>query len=740
MPSVYLDRLLKYINWLIAVALVAALAIAYWYAYRPLPKTSGSIATQVNGNVTVTRDSLGVPHIAAETIEDALFAQGYVTAQDRLWQMDSLRRLVSGQLSEIVGPGALESDREARNLRLRHLAENAALKMPPPDRAALAAYVRGVNAFIETHRNNLPLEFTLLGYQPLPWTVADCALVGFQMFRTLTTTWRDEILKLNLLSGGDKDKVSFLFPLRTGSEAQPGSNAWAIAGRLTASGKPILANDMHLEFSLPGIWYMAHLQAPGWNVSGVTLPGTPGIIVGHNDRIAWGITNLHYDVQDLYRERLDTRSGQYLFQGRAQPLRAEREVILVKGGKPVEHTVLSTHHGPLLGATGTERMSLRWVAAESGFFQYPILDINHARNWQEFTAAIERFPGPGSNFVYADVDGNIGYHAAGKLPIRKGFAGDLPVDGTSGEFEWQGYIPFDQLPSAFNPPSGMIVTANQNPFPTDYPYTVNGNFASHFRSTQIRQRLSSRTGWQPQEMLAIQKDVYSDFAHYLARSVVTAYEKRKPANPALTDAIRLLRGWNGQMEHSQSAPLIATLAYQHLRRAVVESASKASSNYDLQMAPAVLEKLLRTRPAGWFADYDEALLSSFADAVDEGRRIQGPDLDKWKYGKYAELTISHPVVNQLPLVGKYFNIGPVPMSGSSTTVKQTTRRLGPSMRMVADLSDWDRSLLNVIIGQSGQILSSHYRDQWDRYYVGNGFPMQYKKVEAKSVLRLTPAQ
>lgn len=738
MPSVYLDRLLKYINTLIAVALVAALAIAYWYAYRPLPDTSGAISTYVSRNVTVARDSLGAPHIAAESIDDALFAQGYVTAQDRLWQMDSLRRVVSGQLAEIVGAAALDSDREARGLRLQHLAEDAARTMPPQDRAALAAYARGVNAFIETHRNKLPVEFTLLGYQPLPWTVADCALVGFQMFRTLTTTWRDDILKLGMLSGGDKDKVNFLFPVRTGAEAQPGSNAWAIAGRLTASGKPILANDMHLEFSLPGIWYMAHLEAPGWNVAGVSLPGTPGIIVGHNDRIAWGITNLHFDVQDLYVERLDTRTGQYLFQGRAQPLRAEREVILVKGAQPLEHTVLSTHHGPLLDRPGTERMSLRWVAAEPGIFQYPILDINRARNWQDFTAAIERFPGPGSNFIYADVDGNIGYHAAGKLPIRKGFAGDLPVDGTSGEFEWQGFIPFDQLPSAFNPPSGVIVTANQNPFPPDYPYPVNGNFASHHRSTQIRRRLSSHAAWQPQEMLAIQKDVYSDFAYFLARALVTAYENRKATNPALVDAIHLLRAWNGQMEHSQSAPLIATLAYQHLRRAVVESASKTPSNYDLQIAPAILEKLLRTRPPGWFADYDETLLRSLADAVDEGRRMQGSNIEKWKYGKYIELTITHPVIHQLPLVGKHFDIGPVPMSGSSTTVKQTTRRLGPSMRMVADLSDWDRSLLNVIIGQSGQILSSHYRDQWDHYYIGQSFPMQYEKVEAKSVLRLTP--
>jgi len=736
MPDVYLDRLLKYINTLIAIALVAALAIIYWYVYRPLPQTSGEIITFVNRAVTVTRDGLGEPHIQAESLEDALFAQGYVTAQDRLWQMDSLRRLASGELAEIIGPSVVETDRESRELHMRRISEDAVRTMPPEDRAAMAAYVRGVNAFLETHRSNLPIEFTLLGYQPRPWSVSDCALIGLQMFRTLTTTWRDEVLKRNMLAQGDAAKVNFLFPVRTGGESQPGSNAWAVAGRLTASGKPLLASDMHLEYSLPGIWYMAHLQAPGYNVAGVSLPGTPGIIVGHNDRIAWGITNLHFDVQDLYMERLDPRTGQYLYQGKVEQARAEREVILVKGAAPVEQTVWITRHGPLISAGGTDRFSLRWVAGEQGSFQFPILDINRARNWQEFNAALSRFPGPGSNFVYADVDGNIGYHAVGKLPIRKGWSGDLPVDGSSGDFEWQGFIPYDELPSAFNPPSGIIATSNQNPFPADYQYPVNGNFASHYRSSQVRAMLTAKTGWKPEDMIAIQKDVYSAFSDYLAKSLVAASDKRKAADPS--GAIALLRSWNGQMEFSQSAPLIVTLAFQHLRRAMVEAATKAPPTYDSQMAPVVIEKLLRTRPPGWFADYDETLLRSLADAVEEGERMQGPKLDKWTYGKYTEVAITHPVIHRLPWIGSYFDVGPAPMSGSPTTVKQSTRRLGPSMRMAADASEWDRSLLNVIIGQSGQILSSHFRDQWDQYYAGKSFPMQYRKVDGKSVLRLIP--
>ena len=691
--------------------------------------------------VSIARDALGTPHIAAESLEDALFAQGYATAQDRLFQMDALRRSAAGELAEIVGRGALEADREARLLRLRHLSEDAARTMPPQDRAAMAAYALGVNAFIETHRDRLPIEFTLLGYQPRPWTVADCALAGFNMFRTLTSSWKDEVLKREMLAHGDSAKVNFLFPPRTGAEAQPGSNAWAIAGRLTASGKPILSNDMHLDFSEPGIWYMAHLKAPGLDAAGVTLPGAPGVIVGHNDRIAWGITNLQFDVQDLYVEQMDNRTGRYLYRGQPEQARLEREVILVKGSKPTELNFWVTRHGPVIIDDRSEVLSLRWVAAEPGIFQFPILDLDRARNWQEFTAALSRFPGPGSNFVYADVDGNIGYHAAAKLPIRKGWLGDVPVDGAQGNFEWQGFIPFEQLPSAFNPPAGMIVTANQNPFPADYPYPVNGNFAPYYRSAQIRAMLSARSGWKPEEMATVQKDVYSAFGHFLAGALVAAYDKHKPADPALADSITLLRGWNGQMEYEQAAPLLATLAYQHLRKAILEAASKDSASYEYPIAPAAIEKLLRTRPPGWFADYDEALLKSLADAVEEGQRMQGPRPSKWVYGKNTELTISNPIIHAVPLVGKYFDIGPAPMSGAPTTVKQTTRRLGPSMRMAADLSDWEKSRLSLVIGQSGQILSRHYRDQWETYYVGSSFPMPYRKADVKDkVLRLIPAK
>ncbi|MEK7408160.1 MAG: penicillin acylase family protein [Acidobacteriota bacterium] len=723
-----LKRVLRYFNIAVGALLAAALLGTYWFAWRPLPKTSGTIEAPIAQRAVVLRDALGVPHITAGSIEDALFTQGFVTAQDRLWQMDILRRAAAGQLAEVLGADALEADRQARRFRLHRIAEAQQAALPAADRTALAAYTRGVNFFLEAHRGRLPVEFAILRYDPRPWSGVDSLLVGLYMFRLLSSTWEYEIQKSALLAGGDAAKVDFLFPVRAGAEPPPGSNAWALAGSRTATGKPLLASDPHLEYSLPGIWYAVHLQAPGLNVAGVSLPGVPCVIIGHNERIAWGMTNLMFDVQDLYREKLDLQTGRYLYRGQMEQARLEREHIRVRGAAPVELGQWVTRHGPV------SPYALRWTAADTSGYGFPFLDLNRARDWQAFRAALSRFAGPPQNFVYADRDGNIGYQAAGRLPIRKSYRGDVPVDGSSGNYEWEGYIPFEELPGSYNPAAGLVVTANQNPFPTDYLYRVSGSFAPPYRSRQIHTLLSARKGWRAEEMLAIQKDVYSAFLHFLAREAAAAH--RAPG-----DAVAVLREWNGQMDKDQAAPLVATLLYQHLRKAIVEKASPGKGlAYNFEIAPAVVEKLLRERPKDWFADYDQLLVTAFADAVEEGKRIQGPDVRKWSYGRYNQLVIPHPVLSRLPLIGKYFKIGPVPQSGSGTSVKQVTPRWAPSMRMVVDFSNFDQSWLNVSTGQSGQPLSSHFKDQWEAHYEGRSFPMQFEKVQAESTLTLMPGQ
>ena len=734
------NRLLKYINIALGAILLAGVAAVYWFGWRPLPQTSGTITAPISREGTILRDALYVPHIEAATEADLLFLHGYVAAQDRLWQMDALRRLAAGELAEVAGVPALQSDQASRRLRLRRIAEQQQYRLSPRDRASFAAYALGVNYFIETHQGKLPLEFQLMGYSPRPWSVVDSILVGLQMYHTLTKTWEMEVQKQAMLSAGEPAKVQALFPVRTGVEVQPGSNAWVVSGRHTASGKPMLANDMHLEWAVPATWHIVRLRAPGINVAGVSLPGLPGVIAGHNERIAWGITNLGFDVQDLYIEKLDTKTGRYPFQNDFEQARLESDLIPVKGSPPLPSRQWLTRHGPVSYTYQDQYMALRWVASDSHGFSYAFLDLDRAENWQQFREALSRMSGPGSNFVYADVDGNIGYQVAGWLPIRKNYDGSVPVSGESGTYEWEGYIPFDQLPSIYNPPDGIIVTANQNPFPEHYPYRVAGNFDPGYRSRLIRLALERKGRFEkPEDMIVIQKDVYSAFSHFLARELAQAVDRKRPADPRLAQAAGLLRSWNGQMEMGEPAAMIASLTFNHLRRALAERAAPGKSEgYTQRISYAVVERLLHQRPADWFKDWDQQLLAGMSEALAEGDRMQGANPSKWNYGKYNELRIVHPIGGRLPILHTYFNLGPVPMSGAADTIKQTSQRIGPSQRFVADLANWDRSLMNVLAGQSGHVLSRHYRDQFAAHYYGRSFPLRFHKLGGKELLIVRP--
>jgi len=730
---------LRAINLSIAVLLIALVAVAYWFAWRPLPETSGELSAPVSAQGSIARDSLGVPHIAAQSWQDAMFLQGYATAQDRLWQMDALRRFAAGELAEVVGPSALDTDREARRLFMPHIAEAQEKALTPDSRAIYVAYARGVNYFLETHRGKLPLEFTILNYDPRPWRVRDSILVGLQMYRTLTTSWRDELRKMHFTSQGDQQKVAWLYASRFGSETMPGSNAWAVSGRHTSSGKPILANDPHLEFSLPSTWYLVHLKAPNLDVTGASLPGVPAVILGHNRHIAWGATNLGFDAQDLYREQLDTRSGRYLYKGQPQQAQAERDIVAVKGTRPTDMLAWVTRHGPIFVAENNQPYALRWTAMTNVPQDFIFLDLDRAANWDQFNAVLRRYPGPGQNFVYADDGGNIGYHAAGMLPLRQGCLGDVPSDGAAGTCEWNGVIPYDELPTVYNPPSGIIVSANQNPFPPNYRYPAGGIYPPPYRAQEIRTLLERREKWAAADMLSVQKDVYSSFHHFLAQQAVSAFDRLHSSAPQLRAAVDVLRPWNGEMEKGTAAPRVAALLANQLQREIAHSAAPKVDDDDITAVSfASVERLLRERPAGWFQDYDQFLLAALGRALDEGVKTQGSNIARLDYGQMLELAIPNPVAGQLPVIGRYFNIGPVPQSGSFTSIKQTTRRLGPSMRMVVDLGALDQSLANITIGQSGHRLSKHYKDQWDAYYSGRSFPMQYDQVASPETLTVRP--
>jgi penicillin amidase len=616
----------------------------------------------------------------------------------------------------------------------------------------MVQYARGVNYFIDTHRGDYPLEFSipLHSYDPRQWTLTDTMLVGLTMFVELTDSMNtDMLLGAMLGKGADAAKFKILFPATGGGRAvSPGSNAWAVSGAHTSDGKPMVANDPHLRYQVPGAWYLAHLQAPGLDVSGATLPGVPSVISGHNETIAWGVTNLQTDVLDVYREQLDPNTGRYLFQGKVEQAKLERQNIAVKGAKPVPLNIWITRHGPVFTEDG-KSYSVHWAGAEG--FGFPFLKINQAKNWTEFRAALAPYWGPAQNFVYGDRAGNIGYQAAGRVPIRRNFEGNVPLDGASGKFEWDGYIPYDQLPNLYNPPSGIIATANQNPFPKDYPYPISGSFADPYRVEQIRALLGAKPKLTVDDMLAVQKDVYSSYDLFLAKQAMASCAKptNRPRDELLQAALKVLGEWNGQMEGREPAPAITQLLSNQLQLALLRILLPKEAAFQEEVPrprPEVVQTLLEERPQGWVPnnDWDSWVISAFTAALNEGRARLGSGVAKWRWGQLLYWTFEHPVVKNIPPVGWFFNItyqrnpGPFEMSGSGTTVKQTTKFLGPSERMVVDLGDLDRSVQNLMLGESGSVSSSHFEDEWPAYYYGKSFPMQFNHVDAKDILHVKP--
>ncbi len=739
-----LNRLVRVVTVSIAaLALLIEIAV-YWYAIRPLPKMSGEITAPIARSATVKRDARGIPHIEAASWADAIFLQGYVTAQDRLWQMDALRRYSAGELAEVFGAGMLGADVRSRRMRISAFAESHARRLRAGERAAFDEYARGVNFFIDTHHDNYSLEFSIPGraYDPRRWTVADSILVGLAMFRNLTDSSNFEFAKGELMAEADPAKARVLFPPIAGPFVSVGSNAWAVSGAHTADRKPMLANDPHLAYAIPDTWHLVHLKAPGLDVSGAALPGVPGVITGHNEQIAWGVTNLEADVMDLYKEQFDENTGRYLFRGTMEQAELDRERITIMGSKPVELKIWVTRHGPVLRTESGNPYSMRWSAADG--FGFPFLDVDGAQNWQQFRNALSTYWGPGQNFVYADRAGNIGYQAAGRVPVRRGFDGDVPLDGTSGAYEWDGYIPFEQMPSIYNPGSGIVATANQNPFPPDFAYRVDGNFADRYRVEQVRALLNAKKELTGNEMLAIQKDVYSAYDYFLAQEALAALRSRPRNERMVREAVEVLKRWNGQMEKDETAPMITELFSGEAAQRLLQSALKHDAAMDppeIRPRPQIIEKLIRERPRGWVKqdDWDQWLTEAFSAAVENGRREQGSAISKWKWGKALRWKLGHPVGGQLPFVDRFFNIGPVEMSGSGTSVKQTTAVIGPSERMVVDLGDLEKSVQNLVVGESGFVASPHYKDEWKAYYSGASFPMEFGHVDAKDVLRVKPS-
>ncbi|HEX7960318.1 MAG TPA: penicillin acylase family protein [Terriglobales bacterium] len=785
---------------LLGLLLLVFLVLAGWVyfrAHRALPQVDGTMTVPgLTAPVHVIRDAQGVPHIQAANVDDLFFAQGYVTAQDRLWQMDISRRYAAGELAEIFGPRLLEHDIQQRYLQIRNSVERALSGFNPRDRQFLEDYARGVNAFINSHRDGLPLEFAILRYQPKPWRVADSLLVGANMSQMLNTQYDVELWREKVIQHLTPELIGDLYPNRSwrdhppGAESEtlndqtpsgvpnprrrtndrrhtsvasafgfsnplpsdcedclPGSNNWAISGEHTVSGKPLLSNDMHLSHQIPNIWYEAHLKSGDFDVAGLTLPGLPFVMVGHNQRIAWGFTNLGPDVEDLFIENLNQNQQLETPKGFVAPER-HFETIHVKGARDLQFDVIVTQHGPIITPIlpGERRqLALQWTLYDPTVLTDPFFDVDSARNWQEFRAAFSKFGGPSENVVYADVDGHIGYQATGKIPIRPSGDGLLPVSGADDSHNWKGYIPFDELPSVFDPPSGMIATANARITPDNYRYLLANNWFEPYRTERIYRVLDNGQKFKPADMLNLQTDIYSDVDHFFADHFVYAIDRSKNVSERVRRAAEIMRGWDGRMVADSAAPTIAYYSRRRLMRLILQP--KLGADYEFYSwgrSMVALETIVDRRVARWlppsFANYDELLVKAVEETLEAAPR----DLTSWNWGNQFPIEIQHPVLGSIPVLRWFSGTGKHPQSGDGVTVKQIGRTFGPSERMTVDFSNLDNSTLNIVVGQSGHLLSPHYKDQFKAWYEGSTFNLPFSGSAVQSAkqheLTLTPGK
>ncbi len=808
--------------------LIAFLAFDFWF-YRAvraaLPQRDGTIhLSGLAGPVTVTYDGLGVPNIAAANLPDLFFAQGYVTAQDRLWQMDMTRRYASGDLATVLGPEYVKLDREHRILGLRQVAERTVASMDVTQRAHFEAYAAGVNAYIAQHQKTLPLEFRFLMYFPHYWTVEDSVLVGLSMTEFLNHgMYKDELEKEKVLAklgpeltadlfvnsswrdhppGADTNSIENEIPgettpdeeeesapkhgkktsrvvpdekqvrrllARRGSVARddngkrvfgsllsseameerlhPGSNNWVVSGAHTASGKPLLSNDMHLDLHIPNVWYEAHLTAGDFDVAGVTLPGVPFVISGHNRYIAWGFTNLGPNVEDLYIEKFNDK-GEYLTpQGWKQP-EHRKEIIRVKGKPEVNVDVEITRHGPIISdiIPGEKRkLALKWIVYDPQAWRAPFFAVDSAKNWQEFRAAFSQFGAPGQNVVYADVDGHIGYQATGMVPIRAAGDGSVPVPGDDDSHEWTGYVPYDKLPSVYDPPGGIIATANGRVTPDGFPYTLSIEWGSPYRTERIYRLLNANKKLTPADMLAIQTDIVSAFDRFCAERFVYAVDHTSTASQRAKAAADLMRNWDGTMSIDSAAPTVAYFSRKKLEEMLLKpKLGDDWQQYKWFMSPVWLENILSHQPPRWlpegYANYDALLTAAVEGAVSDAGASHA--LSMWRWGRVHRVDIKHPFWSSFPILKRNAGPGPQPLSGDGQTVKQVGTHFGPSERLTVDFSDLDNSTLDIVNGQSGNIFDEHYDDQWDAYYHGRTFPLPFTSAAVQQAgvhhLKLEP--
>ena len=783
---------------LVLVALVVAvLGGAWWlkHAMRDsLPQLDGQVRLPgLSAAVSVRRDQHGVPHIEANTLDDLFEAQGYVTAQDRLWQMDMARRVAAGELAEILGKKLVDHDRMQRTLQMRATAERMAASLSERDRRYFEDYARGVNAYIDTHRDHLPAEFRLLMYQPKPWQPVDSILIALNMVQILDEHWPDKLSRERIEARLGPTLAAELYP--TGSwrdhpptvappdltapqpmipdvpldetqtslhdllhlreltqgtrdicrECIPGSNEWAISGAHTASGKPLLSNDMHLAHNLPNTWYEVDLKSGGFHVAGVTVAGMPFVTAGRNDHIAWGYTALYGDTQDIYVMQTNAQH-EYLRADGWHPFEHATETIHVRGGSDVTVDVERTDHGIVLNPVlphENRTLLLRWAAYDSKASGIPLFDLDSASDWNSFRQALSSWWAPTLNVIYADDQGHIGYQGVGFIPNRPTGIKGTPINDT--QHDWQGFVPFDQMPSTLDPANGILATANSRVTPDNYPFQLTLEWASPYRNERIWKWLSAKDKLTPADMLTLQTDVYSELDQEFAQRFAYAIDHAKKTDARLRQAADLMRSWDGSVA-IDSAPAAIVDAAKHAFWPMLLK-PKLGDDWQLyQWASSAFaqEEIIMHAPAQWlpkdYATWDDFLAACVSRGLEEDHAPA--DLSKWRYGYAHPVEIAHPLYGLLPWFKEWTGTGVQPQSGDTSTVKQVGRTFGPSQRFTMDWSNPDGATENIVMGQSGDPLSAYYRDQWPYWYNGKTFALPFMDASVSAstshTLRLLP--
>ncbi len=770
---------------------------------KSLPQTDGEISmTMLSRPVHVFRDGYGVPHIFAENERDLFAAAGYIAAQDRLWQMDLTRRAVHGSLSEIFGEATLPSDRFLRTWGFRRIAEKIVPQLSEESKSVLEAYAAGINEFIRTHENELPIEFSLLRYKPAPWRIEDSIgyirLMGFK----LCFSWYFEAA---LGRAGEELGMTAaleLFPavlentpvivnesppvlgarldgfITNGMAAReflglggaiPGSNSWAVSGHRSKSGKPLLANDPHLELTLPSIWYEMHLVAPGLDVSGVTLAGLPGVVIGHNRAIAWGLTNGMVDDLDFYVERINPENPQqYFYDDGWQALESEVETILVKDGKEQAFTIRRTHHGPIISSVhpayenDSVAVSMRWTGDRVSDDLASFLALNRAKNWNDFERALRSFTVPCQNFIYADTAGNIGYRTGGIIPIRRDGKGYLPYLGWENDGDWIGEVPFEEMPRSYNPPTGFVATANNQITNSDFKYYISNGWEPTSRIERICELLQAQPEHDVGSFQRIQADVHATHSQRVLPYLLTHLSSAELSDVE-KNVTRLLHDWNGT-EEAMSLPAAVYNVWfvKFLERALRDDMSRGAYESYLHFSTLGIRvgEHFILHPDGALIDdrstparetTAEVVVSAFHEAIQYLQNELGEKISDWQWGRLHQLTIRHPLGKQAPL-DYLFNAGAYPVGGSANTIWKAEYRLsdpyhadvGPSMRQIVDLALPEKSWIVLPGGQSGQPFSEHYKDQIELWRAGKYREMNLNrsKVEQAAIahLILVPAR